>query len=394
VKGAAIVAVMLTGGVARAGGYAIPETAATAGGTAGASTARSGDASAAWYDPAALVDGAGWRLGVGVMLPLATLSATAPDGSWRTDTQGQPLPVPQLFASRAWGDLAVGLAVTVPYGGDVAWPADWPGRHEIVSTQMMDVRLAPFVGWRHGAVRIAGGVHVDFGQLTIAKQLDFVDTDGDVHMQLHGTGVGADASAFVQATDEVDVGLSYKSRTHVPLSGQANFTAPDAFSMKTPDQQVSSALELPDRIAVGASWRRGAFRALGDLEVVVWSVNRTQVIDFSMAQTPDVTQVNDWHTTLAARAGGEWTHGRFVGRAGLAYDPSPASAEHLGPIAPDGDRVEATLGASWQLGGGTSLDAFYGYLHVGARASTNPDSTMATYGGSANLLGLGVRVDR
>jgi long-chain fatty acid transport protein len=302
--------------------------------------------------------------------------------------------VPQLFASRAWGDWAAGLAVTVPYGGDVAWPADWAGRHEIVSTQMMDVRVAPFVGWRSGRLRIAGGVHVDFGRLTIAKQLDFVDTDGNVDMLLHGTGFGVDASAFVSLRDDLDVGLSYKSRTHVPLSGQANFTAPDAFSMKTPDQSVSSALEFPDRIAAGAAWTHGAFRALGDLEVVVWSVNKTQVIDFSMAQTPDVTQVNDWHTTLAARGGGEWTRGRFVGRAGLAWDPSPASADHLGPIAPDGDRVEATVGASWRLGEGTTIDAFYGYLRVGKRASTNPDSTMATYGGSANLLGVGLRMDR
>lgn len=385
---------LLVAGTARAGGYEVPETAATAGGTAGAATARSGDPAAAWYDPAALVDGSGWRMGVGVLLPMARLSATAPDGSWQASTQGNALPVPQLFASRAWGDWAAGFAVNVPYGGDVAWPADWAGRHEIVSTQMMDVRVAPFVGWRSGRFRVAGGVHVDFGRLAITKQLDFVDTDGNVDILLHGTGVGVDASAFVQVRDDLDVGLSYKSRTHVPLSGQANFTAPDAFSMKTPDQDVSSALDLPDRLALGASWRQGAFRALGDVEVVAWSVNKTQVIDFSMAQTPDVTQVNDWHTTLAARGGGEWTRGRFVGRAGLAWDPSPASTDHLAPTAPDGDRIEATVGASWALGDRTSIDAFYGYLHIGQRASTNPDSTMATFGGSANLLGVGLRVDR
>jgi long-chain fatty acid transport protein len=387
-----VIGVLAAGGAAHAGGYEVPETAASTGGVAGAATARADDPSAAWYDPAALVDGAGWRVGAGVMLPFTRLEAVTP--TWSASTQGGPLPVPDLFASRAWSDWAAGLSVTVPYGGDVAWPADWPGRHEIVSTQMMDVRLAPFVGWRSGRLRVAGGVHVDLGRLAIAKQLDFVDTDGNVDILLTGTGIGADASAFVQVSDELDVGVSYKSRTHVPLHGQANFTAPAAFSMKTPDQNVSSALDLPDRLAFGASWRRGAFRALGDAEVVVWSVNKTQVIDFADAQTPDVTQVNDWHTTLAARAGGEWTHGRFVGRAGLAWDPSPASTSHLSPTAPDGDRVEATIGASWQVGDGTVLDAFYGYLHVGARASTNPDSTMATYGGSANLVGIGLRVMR
>jgi long-chain fatty acid transport protein len=393
-RAAIIATIVLAAARAHAGGYEIPETSASAGGIAGAATARAEDPSAAWYDPAALVDGGGWRLGVGVMLPFEHLQAIAPDGSWSASTHGAPLPVPQLFASRAWGDWAAGLAVTVPYGGDVQWPADWPGRTEIVSTQLMDVRIAPFVGWRHERLRVAGGVHVDLGRLEIHRDLDFVNTTGNVELLLHGTGLGVDASAFYQLSEDADVGLSYKSRTHVPLSGQANFTAPDAFSMKTPDQDVTSALELPDRIALGASWRRGAFRALGDVEVVAWSVNKTQVIDFAMPQTPDVTEVNDWHTTVAARGGGEWTSGRLVARAGLAWDPSPASTAHLSPITPDGDRVEATVGASWHLREGYTLDAFYGYLHVASRASTNPDSTMATYGGDAQLLGVGVRVDR
>ena len=44
---------------AHAGGFALTEQNAVAGGTAGASTARSDDAGAAWYNPAALADDAG-----------------------------------------------------------------------------------------------------------------------------------------------------------------------------------------------------------------------------------------------------------------------------------------------------------------------------------------------
>jgi len=258
----------------------------------------------------------------------------------------------------------------------------------------MDVRIAPFFGWRFGRVRVAGGVHVDLGRLELDKGLDFIDTQGTVVLSLRGVGVGADASAFVQVRPDLDVGLSYKSRTHVPLHGEADFTAPDAFSMKTPDQKVSSALDLPDRIAVGAAWTHGEWRALADVEAVLWSVNQQQVIDFADPATPDVTQVNAWHTTIAARAGGEWRRGPATVRAGLAWDPSPASADHLAPTTPDGDRIEATAGASWRVGRGTWIDGFYGYLHVGRRLSQNPDSTMATYGGDAHLLGVGVRVAR
>jgi long-chain fatty acid transport protein len=387
-------ALLLAATTARAGGFAVPETAASTGGVAGAATARTDDPAAAWYDPAALVDGGGWRLGVGMMLPMSSLEARAADGSWTAHTTGAPTPVPQIFATRSAGAWAIGLAVTVPYGGDVAWPTDWPGRHEIVSSKLIDVRIAPFIGWRTGRLRVAGGVHVDLGKLDLDRGLDFIDTDGTVLLALHGVGVGVDAAAYVDVGAGIAVGASYKSRTSMALKGDANFTAPDAFSMKTPDQHVSSRLALPDRLALGASIQRGPWRGFGDVELTTWSVNKQQVIDFAQPQTPDVTQVNDWHTTIGAKVGGEWSRGHGTVRAGLAWDPTPAGTGHLAPTTPDGNRVAITLGGGWQLGKGVAADAFYGYLHIGERASTNPDSMMASYGGHAHLLGLGLRVTR
>jgi len=69
-------AVLIAGaGQARAAGFAVAEQSASAGGTAGAATARSGDPAAGWYNPAALADGAGLRLGLGVLLALPSVSA-------------------------------------------------------------------------------------------------------------------------------------------------------------------------------------------------------------------------------------------------------------------------------------------------------------------------------
>ena len=396
---AAILAALLASalafaGRAHAGGLAVPETAASTGGVAGAATARTDDPAAAWYDPAALVDGGGWRIGVGLMLPMASLQATAADGSWTSKTGGSPTPVPQVFLTRSAGAFAAGLAVTVPYGGNVAWPTDWPGRHEIVSTKLVDVRVAPFVGWRSGQVRVAGGVHVDLAQLDLARRLDFIDTEGDVALRLHGVGIGADLAAYLDVGHGAALGVSYKSRTSIDLSGDADFTGPDAFSMKAPDQHATSSLALPDRIAIGGTLVHGALRGFADLEVTTWSVNKTQVIDFAEDQTPDVVQVNDWHTTIGAKVGGEWHRGRATARAGLGWDPSPAGTDHLAPTTPDGNRVAVTLGGGWQLSKTVAADAFYGYLHIGERASANPDSMMASYGGHAHLLGLGLRVTR
>jgi len=379
---------------ALAGGYGIAEQSATAGGTAGAATARADDAGAAWYNPAALVDGGGWRVGAGVVLALAQLHATSDADGWRADTEGGATPLPQLHAAYATGDLAAGVAVGVPFGGDVRWPAMWPGRHEIIATRLAVVRIAPFAGWRLGRWRLAGGLHVDAADLRIQRSLDFVDAEGDVQLALRGVGVGVDASAFVRISDRWDAGVSYRSRTTIGLTGEADFTAPDAFSMKVADQEARSEVALPDRLAAGAAWRRGALAVLGDLEVVTWSVNRRQVIDFAQSQTPDVTLVNEWHTTVALRAGAEWRATAWTARAGLAYDPSPAGDDHLSPTSPDSDRTEATLGGSWQVSPTVAVDGFYALMLLAERTSANPESMAASYGGTAHLFGLGVRWTR
>jgi len=389
----AIVILVTMTGTASAGGFAIGEQSVVAAGSGGASTAREGDVGAAWYDPAALIDGHGWRAGVNVVAAMATLSATDPDGAWSSETEGGISPVPNLhlaFASGAWGG---GLAVGVPYGGNVQWPTDWEGRHEIVSSQLQVVRIAPFVGWTRGKLRLAGGLHVDLAHLAIERGLDFIDTEGTVQIDLRGAGVGADLSAWYDL-GAVDVGLAYKSRTRVSLGGEADFTAPDAFGDKLADQTASSSLTLPDRLALGAAWRRGAVTALADLELTAWGVNERLVVDFDEDQTPDATQVNAWKTTVAVRAGAEYARGKLIARGGAYYDPTPTRADHMAPSSPDSSRLGLTLGASYPVSAGVTLDASYGYMHLLGQTSTNPEALMASYGGSAHFAGLAVRIAR
>lgn len=385
-------ALLLLPGVANAGGFSTGDQSVVAAGTGGASTARD-DAGAAWYDPAALIDGGGWRVGINLVAAMAKLHASDPDGTWTADTSGGVAPIPNVDLAWASGRFGAGLAVGVPYGGDVRWPDTWQGEFEIRSTQLQVARIAPFAGWRSGRFRVAGGVHVDLAHMAIDRGLDFIDTTGNVQIDLRGAGVGADASAWADL-GALDVGLSYKSRTKLPLHGEADFTAPDAFSDKLVDQHASSSITLPDRLALGGAYTRGALTALADVEVTMWSVNRQQVVDFEEMQTPDATQVNDWHTTTAVHAGAEWRRGKLVARGGAYYDPTPSPAAHMAASSPDSSRVGLSLGASYALGRETTLDASYGYMHLATRTSDNPESITAEYGGAAQFFGVAMRMLR
>lgn len=389
-RAATVLAVLAIAGPAHAGGYAVSEQSAVAGGTGGASTARSGDAGAAWYNPAALADGAGLRLGVGVLAAMAQLQASG-DG-FDADSEPALKTPPSLHLSVASGDLAFGVAAGVPFGSGVRWPADWAGRHEIIASQITVFRAAPFVAYRLGRLRLAGGPHVDFGRLQVERSLDFIDAEGDVAIDLDGWGWGLDLSAFVDVTGEIAAGVSYKSRTSMALAGGADFTAPDEFSLKAVDQTAAAELTTPDRITTGVAVDRGRWRALADLELTLWSVNDELVIDFERDATGEARQVNDWSTGVAVRGGGElMVTPTTIARGGMLVDLSPARAETLSPSSPDAHRLGVTAGASQALGRGLAVDLFYEYLHLVGRESANMDSLPARYGGRAHLVGVGVR---
>ena len=383
--------ILLLASSAHAGGLAVGEQNAVSAGTGGAGAARDDDPGAAWHDPAALADDGGWRVGLSLAAARPSLEARGADGTWSTSSASPWATPPHLDVSFAHDRWAAGVAVGVPFGGGVTWPQMWPGATQGIETQLMVLRAAPFVAWSFGPVRVAAGVHVDTARLQIERGLDFIDTQGDVRMDMTGSGVGVDASAYWQARADLGIGLVYRSQTSLDFSGPANFTTPDAFSDKTPDQQARTHMTMPDQLVLGAHWRRGALGLLADLEYTRWSVDPETVVTFQMPQTPQAVQPQGWGNTITWRGGAEWRHERWVARAGAYYDPTPVPVDHLTPSTPDGTRIGATLGASWRIAPAWSADVFGEQMWILRRATTSVDTMPASYGGTAVVLGAGLR---
>jgi long-chain fatty acid transport protein len=379
---------------AYAGGTAVAQQNAVSAATGGAGAARDDDPGAAWHVPAALSDGGGWRVGFSLALAHPSLQARSADGTWTADSVNPWKTPPHLDASFARDRWAAGIAIGVPFGGGVVWPASWPGATQAVRTDLLVLRAAPFVAYRFGTLRVGGGLHVDAGRLQVQRNLDFIDMEGDVRLDLAGQGLGGHASLYWQPVAHAAVGLSYRSRTRIAFAGNANFTAPDAFNGKTPDQTASTTMTLPDQVVVGSRWRQGALTALADLEYTRWSVNQRTEIDFTHDATPTAVQPNHWRDTFGVRAGVEWRpawNPALVVRGGGYYDPSPVPAQHLTPSSPDSTRVAATAGASYRFAPAWSADLFGEQMWLLRRQTTSVDTMPASYGGSAMVLGAGLR---
>lgn len=383
-------ALVFVAGSASAGGFAVSEQTAASAGTGGAGAARDDDPGAAWHQPAALADGQGLRVDLSLIFARPTLEARALDGSWTEDNEAAWATPPHLDVSYAHGRWAAGLSLGIPFGSGVTWPTDWAGRHEIVASDLKVLRVAPFVAWSFGALRVAAGAHADFGRLQLRRDLDFIDLEGDVAIDMDGRAFGVDAAAYYQPTRELAVGAVFRSGSTLDLAGGANFTAPDAFSAKIPDQQATSAIALPAQLALGGRYVFGRYTALADVEWTRWSTNRRLVIDFDEMATPDVVQDQQWRDTLSVRGGGEYRRGALTLRHGTYVEQSPAPVDKLAPSSPDAHRLGLVVGASWRINRELRVDGFVEQLFLLRRDSENPEALAASYGGRATLAGLGL----
>ena len=399
---ATLVAAVVVSTSARAGaaGTEVPDQGAAASGTGGAATARAGDPSAAFFNPAALVDGKGLRVGLGATLALPSVSAKqspgAPPPTFSVSTESALRVIPYLSASYAYEWFVAGLSVNVPFGGGVTWPSDWPLRFEAIESQLRVFRLAPFVGVGTKRISIAAGPQIDVGSLVIRRATNHVLEEGSVHVAGSGSSVGAQVALFFRPLDPLTFGISYKSKSVLRMSGDADFDVPPTFAPQYPDQGMSTVMRLPERLAFGAGWSIvDTTRVLLDVTYTGWSTNELLVLDFENTQTPDAVIRNEWRDTVAVRVGGEHDlDKRITVRAGFFVDglTGPAApARNLSPTSPDMTRVGGSLGGGFSLTDGVALDAFYQFFVLASRASTSADFPLATYGGTAHLFGLGAR---
>jgi long-chain fatty acid transport protein len=91
-----------------------------------------------------------------------------------------------------------------------------------------------------------------------------------------------------------------------------------------------------------------------------------------------VTEEQDWHDTWAHAIGTAYKlNDRWVLRAGLSVDQSPANNTHRGPRIPTGDRTVISFGAGWTPADNVTIDVAYSYLW---EESVQVNGTSATRG--------------
>jgi long-chain fatty acid transport protein len=386
-----------------AAGFRLPDQDAAAMGMASAFVGQADNPSAVWYNPAGITNLDGVRMSAGVEAIYPVLTHNNTIGS--TDVSDRTIAWPaEIFATDKVNDrVSLGLGIDSPFGLSTDWSAFSPTSHVATLSRVKTIDVNPNVALKINDA-LSAAVGLDFMKLQATLQNVLSPTELFV-LNGEGTGLGANAALLFKANEQLNLGLSYRSRIKVTVDGNANVVGlPFTFT-----NSAQTDITLPDLVQFGASYKASDRLTVNtDLEYTWWSTydrlvvqsNSILVLTTILGLPPTNTSVSekDWKNTWALRIGGQYKlSDQWKVRAGYVYDQSPVPSDRFETSLPDADRQGVTIGAGYAIGNIT-VDASYMYLWFKTRTISNsfaggllPDPSLdGTYTSSAQVAALTV----
>lgn len=421
---ALVVALGLAGSAApnaaRAQGFGVYEQGTCAMALGGAAVARPcDDASANFFNPAALLSSRGFTVSAGATGIFTTGEFTADYTGQQTGLETNPVVVPHLFSAyRVNSDLALGAAVYVPYGLETLWPNDWEGAFEGYDNGVQTIYFQPTVSYqltdriRLGAAPIfaVGSVSLNqrldvsaqavpsddvpdgttFGNLGIPFHTPFADAELDAG---GATAFGGQVGLQVKVTDRIDLGARYMLPMKLDYEGDARFeqvstglTLPannPITGQPTPldvvlepsfvngplvNQSVETSLTMPAQLVLGfavQATERLLFQA--DYQWASWSDFDEIELDFEEDALDSVRREN-YDNTSAVRAGVTYRLAEDVTiRGGYIFNQAAAPDRTVTPLLPEANRNHLTAGLGWWITDSVELNVAYQFLNQNDR---------------------------
>ena len=316
------VILLAAAGTAQAGGLQRPNGVSARGtGMGGAWNVWADDATAVYFNPAAL-DNADEELEVGAEYVYGPRSYTplADDGTKgpaQKTTVSAPLPVLGVVG-RLTGDddrpsrFTIGGAIYNSYGGQVSFPVT--GDPALDSTEDAVIEAAVGTGFRVSDKLVLGAsLRLGIGLFS----LDATQNPFDAHLSANGVGGAFAFGALFKPTDNVRLGVAWRSPMRITTDGSGTITLPAGVT--------------PEGVRHDQVWPQSASLALGvratpDLKLTVqgdwvqWSQLKDLTVQFPANSSLDQVYREDWKDNWAARVGGEYSFGAAAVRAGAYID--------------------------------------------------------------------------
>jgi long-chain fatty acid transport protein len=422
-----ILIVMVTAGSFGAG-FQIPEQGGASMGMGMTGIGKADDLSAVYHNPAGLTQLKGNHVyfGLAGIAPKATYTRTDFDGE---DTKDDLIPIPLLAFSTDFGGrfehLVAAFAVNAPFGLRDEYDKLGAQRYITTHISLATVYTGPYAAWQiTPKVSIGGGVQYVYATAELGQKINYggalylqalqlapaladprmnenPDLDGILEVEdATDSGFAGNIGILVMPTDNLQLGLSWRSGIDLDIEGDATLTVPDMVTllsgglMQSYETAGKVTISLPQTIGAGISYQpREDLTIASDINWINWSVYEDIDFDFenNTLFLPDAANPRDWEDALAFRIGAEYLlANRYALRAGYIHDQTPIPDKTHGPELPTSNRNTITIGFGYQWNH-VAVDLAYAHMFIDDRtveeSLRNPEP-VGTYECSANIFGI------
>jgi long-chain fatty acid transport protein len=415
VKPALAALTMLVGaGEASAAGFSLSEQNASGLGNAYAGAAAvAEDASTIFFNPAGLsfLGGAQVVLGADYIKPSIKFSNdgnSAPPltiGTLGTNggNAGKDVVVPDLYLSIPIGSITLGIGANAPFGLKDEYDSDFMGRFQGIKSEVTTYNINPTIAWKvNNRFSVGAGVSYQYVDVELTNKVNAVGINPifagqEFNSSLKGNdyAYGWNVGGMFQASEDMRIGASYRSKLKYTIDGNATITTPTgATILNTP---AHADLTLPDMASLSVFQRfNDQWDFMGDITWTHWSeIDTLKVIQNSTgAQLESIKLGFDdtWRISfgLNYHLSNAWTL-----KGGFAWDQTPVKDENRQVRLPDNDRYWLSIGAKWRPTNSFWIDAGYAHLFVkSASINQNQGNQQAfglvsgSYDNSVDILGV------
>jgi len=374
---------------------------------ADATIAHGEDPSVIFYNPALINQFSGTQIQAGTTLIIPVREFKSMLTGQKTKTESEVFFPSSFYITNAVSDrFSVGLGIFNPFGLGTTWPQNWEGRYIATKSQMTtfafnpvaSIRLAPWI-------TVAGGITYLTLDATFERNINFLPFGlPDGTQKLHGTGegFGGNIGLLIEPAKDVALELSYRSKIHVPISGDVTFGLPNqGLASLFPNTSARTSLYLPPQAYAGIYFKQ-LYPFTFDIATrrEGWSTFRelNVLLDQPVAGSTASITPRNWHDTWAGIIGLKYQLNNTVALlGGYQYSGNAVPNQTFEPAIPDSNSHFFSLGADIKLKS-LNIDLGYGYQVFDKRTKNNtitdpvtgnPDlSANGTYKSQLHMMAL------
>ncbi|QMU30210.1 OmpP1/FadL family transporter [Adhaeribacter radiodurans] len=336
------------------------------------------DQASIFFNPGALarLRQNGFQVGISPLISKTAYQEPEP-GNASTVTDN-PLGTPfQVYGSYGFANdkARVGIGVYTPYGSSVNWGTTWQGRFGLNELTLRTIFIQPTFSYAiTDRISVGAGPVFAIGNVNLQRSIPLQEANRqEGHVELDGgaKGYGFNAGIYFQATDNISVGINYRSKVKMEVKeGDAIFTTPAAppIASRFPaGTNFDATLPLPANITLGVGIKANdKLTIAADAQLVQWSAYKSLRFDYSqLVNGSEFTEnARNYQDVVIFRLGAEYAvSDQLQVRAGAYLDQSPVEDGYLTPETPDSDAIGLSAGLSYQVTSNIGIDASFLYVN-------------------------------